>query len=81
MLSASANKLNKLKSQAGNYAALIMEELDPDHQGYIEVFDFILVYDLPSTKYFYVVSFILNRFCFNTVVATRNVAKGNGDFY
>lgn len=38
MLSASANKLNKLKTQAGEYAALIMEELDPDHQGYIEVF-------------------------------------------
>ncbi|KAL2899209.1 putative respiratory burst oxidase-like protein H [Bienertia sinuspersici] len=37
VLSASANKLNKLKSQAGNYAALIMEELDPDHQGFIEL--------------------------------------------
>ncbi|KAH9621845.1 hypothetical protein KSS87_013159, partial [Heliosperma pusillum] len=37
VLSASANKLNKLKTQANNYAALIMEELDPDHQGYIEL--------------------------------------------
>ncbi|KAL9238918.1 hypothetical protein vseg_013286 [Gypsophila vaccaria] len=37
VLSASANKLNKLKTQAGEYAALIMEELDPDHQGYIEI--------------------------------------------
>ncbi|XP_021716253.1 putative respiratory burst oxidase homolog protein H [Chenopodium quinoa] len=37
VLSASANQLNKLKSQAGNYAALIMEELDPDHQGFIEL--------------------------------------------
>lgn len=37
MLSASANKLGKLKQQAGTYASLIMEELDPDHLGYIEV--------------------------------------------
>ncbi|KAL9232556.1 hypothetical protein vseg_007656 [Gypsophila vaccaria] len=37
VLSASANKLNKLKTQASNYAALIMEELDPDHHGYIEL--------------------------------------------
>uniref|UniRef100_A0A7N1A367 Uncharacterized protein n=1 Tax=Kalanchoe fedtschenkoi TaxID=63787 RepID=A0A7N1A367_KALFE len=37
MLSASANKLAKLKQQAAAYAALIMEELDPDHQGYIEM--------------------------------------------
>ncbi|KAL9672554.1 hypothetical protein QQ045_028805 [Rhodiola kirilowii] len=37
MLSASANKLTKLKQQAAAYAALIMEELDPDHQGYIEM--------------------------------------------
>ncbi|KAL2899218.1 putative respiratory burst oxidase-like protein J [Bienertia sinuspersici] len=37
VLTASTNKLKKLKSQAGNYAALIMEELDPDHLGYIEL--------------------------------------------
>jgi hypothetical protein len=37
VLSASANKLANLKKQAAEYAALIMEELDPDHQGYIEV--------------------------------------------
>ncbi|GAB2274289.1 hypothetical protein Dimus_009055 [Dionaea muscipula] len=37
VLSASANKLNKLKQQASVYAALIMEELDPDHQGYIDI--------------------------------------------
>ena len=37
VLSASANKLGNLKKQAAEYAALIMEELDPDHQGYIEV--------------------------------------------
>jgi hypothetical protein len=36
-LSASANKLSKLKDQAEEYAALIMEELDPDNLGYIEV--------------------------------------------
>ncbi|KAI5077705.1 hypothetical protein GOP47_0007529 [Adiantum capillus-veneris] len=36
-LSASANKLAKLKDQADEYAALIMEELDPDNLGYIEI--------------------------------------------
>lgn len=38
MLSASANKLSRLKEQAEEYAALIMEELDPEGLGYIEVF-------------------------------------------
>lgn len=37
MLSASANKLSKLKEQASEYAALIMEELDVDGTGYIEL--------------------------------------------
>lgn len=37
MLSASANKLSKLKERAAEYASLIMEELDPDDLGYIEV--------------------------------------------
>jgi hypothetical protein len=37
VLSAAANKLAKLKSHAATYASLIMEELDPDHRGYIEV--------------------------------------------
>lgn len=37
MLSASANKLSKLKEQASEYAALIMEELDVDRVGYIEL--------------------------------------------
>lgn len=37
MLSASANKLGNLKMHADGYASLIMEELDPDHNGYIEV--------------------------------------------
>jgi hypothetical protein len=36
-LSASANSLSKLKEQAEEYAALIMEELDPENLSYIEV--------------------------------------------
>ncbi|CAD6271490.1 unnamed protein product [Miscanthus lutarioriparius] len=36
MLSASANKLSRLKEQAEEYAALIMEEIDPEGLGYIE---------------------------------------------
>ena len=42
MLSASANKLSKLKEQAEEYASLIMEELDPENLGYIEVKPFQL---------------------------------------
>ncbi|XP_021756720.1 respiratory burst oxidase homolog protein E-like [Chenopodium quinoa] len=37
MLSASANNLKALKSQAHEYANLIMEELDPENLGYIEL--------------------------------------------
>ncbi|XP_059662271.1 respiratory burst oxidase homolog protein A [Cornus florida] len=37
MLSAAANKLSRLKEQAEEYAALIMEELDPERLGYIEL--------------------------------------------
>ncbi|KAJ4950466.1 hypothetical protein NE237_027298 [Protea cynaroides] len=37
MLSASANKLASLKEQAEEYASLIMEELDPENLGYIEL--------------------------------------------
>ncbi|KAG6502067.1 respiratory burst oxidase homolog protein E-like [Zingiber officinale] len=37
ILSASANKLAKLQEQAEEYAALIMEELDPENLGYIEL--------------------------------------------
>lgn len=36
-LSASANKLSNIQKQAQEYAALIMEELDPDNAGYIMV--------------------------------------------
>ncbi|XP_043717316.1 respiratory burst oxidase homolog protein A isoform X2 [Telopea speciosissima] len=36
-LSASANKLARLKEQAEEYASLIMEELDPEELGYIEL--------------------------------------------
>jgi len=36
-LSASANKLSNIQKQAEEYAALIMEELDPENHGYIMV--------------------------------------------
>ncbi|KAL5982874.1 hypothetical protein ACLOJK_016952 [Asimina triloba] len=36
LLSASANKLAKLKNSAAVYATMIMEELDPDQLGYID---------------------------------------------
>ncbi|XP_077227424.1 putative respiratory burst oxidase homolog protein H [Tasmannia lanceolata] len=37
VLSASANKLVKLKEDSAVYAALIMEKFDPDNHGYIEI--------------------------------------------
>ncbi|XP_023758051.1 respiratory burst oxidase homolog protein E [Lactuca sativa] len=37
VLSAAANRLSKLKEQAEEYASLIMEELDPENLGYIEL--------------------------------------------
>ncbi|XP_027107740.1 respiratory burst oxidase homolog protein B-like [Coffea arabica] len=37
MLSAAANKLLKIQEHANEYAALIMEELDPHNLGYIEL--------------------------------------------
>ncbi|XP_059641419.1 respiratory burst oxidase homolog protein C-like isoform X2 [Cornus florida] len=37
ILSASANKLTNIQKQAGEYAALIMEELDPENHGYIMI--------------------------------------------
>lgn len=43
VLSASANRLSKLKRHAATYAALIMEELDPDQLGYIEVNGYIIL--------------------------------------
>lgn len=49
VLSASANRLGNLKKNAAAYASLIMEELDPDHKGYIEVhffFLFLYLFDL-----------------------------------
>ncbi|XP_052176111.1 respiratory burst oxidase homolog protein C-like [Diospyros lotus] len=36
-LSASANRLSNIQKQADEYAALIMEELDPDNLGYIQM--------------------------------------------
>lgn len=36
-LSASANELENIRKQADEYAALIMETLDPYHYGYIMV--------------------------------------------
>ncbi|KAH8522353.1 hypothetical protein H0E87_003106 [Populus deltoides] len=38
-LSASANKLSNIQKQAKEYAALIMEELDPDNVGYIMIYN------------------------------------------
>ncbi|WOK97465.1 respiratory burst oxidase [Canna indica] len=48
-LSASANKLSKIQEQAEEYARLIMEELDPDNLGYIEIYNLeMLLLQAPS---------------------------------
>ncbi|XP_061357451.1 respiratory burst oxidase homolog protein B-like [Gastrolobium bilobum] len=38
-LSASANKLSKIQERAEEYAALILEELDPDNLGFVELYN------------------------------------------
>ncbi|PAN42913.1 hypothetical protein PAHAL_8G197400 [Panicum hallii] len=48
-LSASANKLSKVQEQSEEYARLIMEELDPGNQGYIELYNLeMLLLQAPS---------------------------------
>uniref|UniRef100_A0A804KXA1 EF-hand domain-containing protein n=1 Tax=Musa acuminata subsp. malaccensis TaxID=214687 RepID=A0A804KXA1_MUSAM len=48
-LSASANKLSKIQEQAEEYARLIMEELDPNELGYIEIYNLeMLLLQAPS---------------------------------
>ncbi|PRQ16810.1 putative NAD(P)H oxidase (H(2)O(2)-forming) [Rosa chinensis] len=49
--SASANKLSNIQKQADEYAALIMEELDPDNLGYImiESLEMLLLYGPQET--------------------------------
>ncbi|CAL9067583.1 respiratory burst oxidase homolog protein B-like [Musa acuminata AAA Group] len=48
-LSASANKLSKIQEKAEEYARLIMEELDPDNVGYIEIYNLeMLLVQAPS---------------------------------
>lgn len=55
-LSASANNLSTIQKRADEYAALIMEELDPDNIGYIMVSNYnklyLLYYDL-DLKHFW----------------------------
>ena len=71
MLSASTNKLSNLKQHAAEYAALIMEELDPDNHGHIEV---RMVPQNSSSPF----SSLLSHSVFQTDVATRNSIKRNG---
>ncbi|TVU00335.1 hypothetical protein EJB05_54230, partial [Eragrostis curvula] len=47
-LSASANKLSRMEEQAEKYARLIMEELDPDKLGHIEIYKLATLLQGPS---------------------------------
>lgn len=80
VLSASANKLANLKQQAALYATLIMEKLDPDHLGYIEVNEYYssTLLNLCFDTCQYVI--LLSSFQFVIDVATRNSTKRNGEF-
>ncbi|KAD4385907.1 hypothetical protein E3N88_26076 [Mikania micrantha] len=50
-LSASANKLSNIQKQADEYAALIMEELDPDNLGFIMIENLeTLLLQAPTTQ-------------------------------
>ncbi|KAJ7538657.1 hypothetical protein O6H91_11G058400 [Diphasiastrum complanatum] len=48
LLSASANKLSAVKEQADEYAALVMEELDPNELGYIELWQLEMLMKVPA---------------------------------
>lgn len=61
MLSASANKLSTLKERAEEYAGLIMEELDPENLGYIEVLFKQLQTISQFCNYFVRCSFVLGN--------------------
>lgn len=70
MLSASANKLSKLKEQAEGYASLIMEELDPENLGYIEV---IRLGKKMRTEQIDLLGFDYEFLCLLSAMAIRNV--------
>ncbi|PON71166.1 Respiratory burst oxidase [Parasponia andersonii] len=53
LLSASANKLSKIKNYAEEYAALIMEELDPENLGYIELYQLEELFQGSAQSYNY----------------------------
>lgn len=57
MLSASSNKLSRLKEQAEEYAALIMEELDPERLGYIEVCNLVFLVVFGNLFYSFILLF------------------------
>ncbi|MBA0862364.1 hypothetical protein Goshw_007627 [Gossypium schwendimanii] len=82
MLSASANKLSRLKEQAEEYAALIMEELDPERLGYIEKNAFkVMGYCLLTAKgaaetLKFNMALILMPVCRNTITWLRSTKLG-----
>jgi hypothetical protein len=71
MLSASANKLSRLKEQAEEYAALIMEELDPERFGYIEVGTFICLI-MEEALLIFIFIFALLFYIFKIKILTNN---------
>jgi len=71
MLSASANKLSRLKEQAEEYAALIMEELDPERFGYIEVGTFICLI-MEDALLIFIFIFALLFYIFKIKILTNN---------
>ena len=72
MLSASANKLAKLKEQAEEYASLIMEELDPENFGYIEVIKQHTLYSYSSKTLYQRPSVLFQLWQLETLLLQRD---------
>ncbi|XP_021281733.1 respiratory burst oxidase homolog protein B isoform X2 [Herrania umbratica] len=72
-LSAGANKLSKIQESAEEYAALIMEELDKDNLGYIEIYNLeTLLLQAPSQSTNLVTdSRVLSRLLSEKLVPTK----------
>ncbi|XP_052490334.1 respiratory burst oxidase homolog protein A isoform X3 [Gossypium raimondii] len=76
-LSASANKLSRLKEQAEEYAALIMEELDHERFGYIEVMGYCLLTAKGAAETLkFNMALILLPVCRNTITWLRSTKLG-----
>jgi len=78
-LSSSANHLSCIQNKADEYAAMIMEELDPDHMGYIMVN--FLDHGLKLNRCFLLNTASICNFCgeFKTDGESKEIASASGN--